>query len=119
MSLYYASKAYVLSFSEALAAELAHSGVTVTVLCPGPVPSEFQSRAGLRPESYPPILTRSAEQVATEGYRGLMRGQRLVVPGKINRLMTVLIQLGHRGLVLNAVNRVNSFRYRRRSAQIS
>src|SRR5207248_10507363 len=49
MAVYYASKAYVLSFSEALRAELAPHGVRVTVLCPGPVPSEFQARAGFAP----------------------------------------------------------------------
>src|SRR3979409_735658 len=57
MAVYYASKAYVLSFSEALHQELKPRGVRVTVLCPGPVPSEFQARAGFRKETYPPILT--------------------------------------------------------------
>ncbi len=49
MAVYYATKAYVLSFTEAMRAELAPHGVRVTVLCPGPVPSEFQARAGFRP----------------------------------------------------------------------
>ena len=49
MAMYYASKAFVLSFTEALRAELAPQGVRVTVLCPGPVQTEFQSRAGFRP----------------------------------------------------------------------
>lgn len=48
MAVYYATKAYVLSFSEALHHELSHRGITVTALCPGPVPTEFQARAGLR-----------------------------------------------------------------------
>src|SRR5260370_19779875 len=57
MAVYYASKAYVLSFSEALRRELAPRGVRVTALCPGPVPSEFQARAGYEPGFYFQILT--------------------------------------------------------------
>jgi short-subunit dehydrogenase len=64
MAVYYASKAYVLSFSEALHRELKPKGVRVTVLCPGPVPTEFQARAGLAADAFPRILKRSAEQVA-------------------------------------------------------
>ena len=69
MAVYYASKAYVLSFSEALHHELAPRGVRVTALCPGPVPTEFQARAGI--ELRAPLLTCSPEQVARAGYRGL------------------------------------------------
>ena len=85
MAVYYATKAYVLSFSEALHRELAPQGVRVTVLCPGPVRSEFQRRAGIRRERYPSFLTQSAERVAQDGYRGLAAGRRLVVPGIGNR----------------------------------
>ncbi len=71
MAVYYATKAYVLSFSEALHRELKPRGVRVTALCPGPVPTEFQARAGSRRnERYPSLLTQSAEQVAAAGYRG-------------------------------------------------
>src|SRR5499433_3449326 len=75
MAIYYASKAYVLSFSEALHHELKPRGVRVTALCPGPVPSEFQARAGVRGEHYPRFFTQSAEQVAEDGYRGLAAGR--------------------------------------------
>src|SRR5882757_984157 len=71
MAVYYASKAYVVSFSEALHAELAPRGVRVTALCPGPTPSEFQMRAGARTENYPPLVTLPAERVAEDGYRAL------------------------------------------------
>ena len=86
MTVYYASKAFVLSFSEALHAEFAPRGIRVTTLCPGPVPTEFQARAGGVPHSEENRwLTRSAEQVALAGYRGLMGGKALVVPGWANQ----------------------------------
>jgi short-subunit dehydrogenase len=107
MAVYYASKAYVLSFSEALYAELAPRGVRVCVLCPGPVPTEFQARAGVRSDRASALLARSAERVAEEGYRGLMAGRRRVVPGFANKLVTVLAPLGPRALVLWATTRHN------------
>src|SRR5918999_5570829 len=88
MAVYYATKAYVLSFSEALYHELAPKGVRVSVLCPGPVPTEFQARAGDTSETLPPLLTRSAERVARDGYCGLKHGRRVVVPGIANKLVT-------------------------------
>lgn len=110
MAAYYASKAYVISFSEALHRELKPCGVRVTALCPGPVPTEFQARAGVRTERYPPVVTQSAERVAQEGYRGLAAGRRLVVPGFGNKLVTVLLRLMPRRMVLAAVDA----RHRRR-----
>jgi len=112
MAVYYASKAYVLSFSEALHQELAPRGVRVTVLCPGPVPSEFQERAGIRKEHYPPVITQSAEYVAAAAYRGLKQGRRLVVPGLGNKLVTVLLRFIPRRLVLAAAGARNLRRTR-------
>src|SRR6266568_6336154 len=103
MAVYYASKAYVLSFSEALHRELKPRGVRVTVLCPGPVPTEFQARVGVRNERYQPLLTQTAEQVAQAGYRGLMAGRRLVVPGIGNKLITFLLRAAPRGLAAAGV----------------
>ena len=114
MAVYYASKAYVLSFSEALHSELKHRGVRVTVLCPGPVPTEFAARAGVSGGLAPGFLTQSAERVAEAGYRGLMRGQRTVVPGLANKLITILIRVFPRRLLLRIVDSRQS---RRRSAQ--
>ena len=92
MAVYYATKAYVLSFSEALHHELAPRGVRVTVLCPGPVATEFQARAGMPGDALPPLLIRSAEQVAKDGYRGLKEGRRVVVPGSANKVVTWLVR---------------------------
>lgn len=94
MAVYYAGKAFVLSFSAALRAELAASGIRVTTLCPGPVPTEFQARAGGVPnQERAGVLTRSAQQVALEGYRGLMAGKAMVTPGWANKIVTFLPRL--------------------------
>jgi short-subunit dehydrogenase len=104
MTVYYATKAFVLSFSEALHSELKSRGVRVTVLCPGPVPTEFAARAGLSKGMAPAILTQSAERVAEAGYRGLMQGRRTVVPGLINKLVVLVIRSAPRRLVLALVH---------------
>jgi len=114
MAVYYATKAYVLSFSEALHSEFKRRGLRVTVLCPGPVPTEFAERAGVSGGLAPGLLTQTAQQVAAAGYRGLMRGQRTVVPGLANKLITVLIRVLPRRLLLRLVDSRQS---RRRSAQ--
>ena len=81
MAVYYATKAYVLSLSEALHSEFKRRGVRVAVLCPGPVPTEFAEVAGLTQSLAPGFLSQSAEAVAEAGYRGLMDGHRTIVPG--------------------------------------
>src|SRR5690606_2268621 len=103
-AVYYASKAYVLSFTEALHRELKRKGVRVTALCPGPVPTEFQARAGLTDDERNGLLTVTADKVAEEGYRGLMAGRRLVVPGLFNKVVTFLPRLVPRSWVLQAVH---------------
>jgi uncharacterized protein len=123
MAVYYASKAYVLSFSEALHHELARRGVRVTVLCPGPVPTEFQARAGIPRIPFPRTgmprvvgsnaLTCTAEEVAEAGYEGLMRGRRVVVPGLANKAVTSIARLLPRRLVLEAVAHSQLVRRRR------
>src|SRR5262249_1108553 len=89
----YASKAYVVSFSEALHRELKPRGVRVTVLCPGPVPTEFQGRAGVRGESFPRLITQTAEQVPQEGYRALLTGRPLLIPAFPHNLVPFLVRL--------------------------
>jgi uncharacterized protein len=106
MAVYYASKAYVLSFSEGLHAELAPRGVRVTVLCPGPVPSEFQERAGLVPGLDSRILSVSAADVAKQGYRGLMANERAVLPGLGVKMVPLLLRLFPRAFILAAVARI-------------
>jgi short-subunit dehydrogenase len=103
MAVYYASKAYVLSFSEALRRELAPFGVRVTVLCPGPVPSEFQERAGFEPGFDSSVLNVSASDVAQAGYRGLMANKRAVLPGLGIKFVPLLLRLFPRGFILGAV----------------
>jgi short-subunit dehydrogenase len=114
MAVYYATKAYVLSFSEALHSELKSRGVRVTVLCPGPVPTEFAARAGISEGLAPGLLTQSAEAVAEAGYRGLMRGTRTVVPGLANKVVTILIRIVPRRFLLK---QVDSRQSRRRASQ--
>jgi short-subunit dehydrogenase len=105
MAVYYASKAYVLSFSEALRRELGPRGVRVTTLCPGPVPSEFQARAGFLPGFDSEILNVSASDVAKAGYRGLMANKRAVLPGLGIKMVPILLRLFPRGFILAAVGR--------------
>jgi uncharacterized protein len=114
MAVYYATKAYVLSFSEALHSEFKARGVRVTVLCPGPVPTEFAARAGVSGELAPGILTQTVDRVAELGYRGLMAGRRTVIPGLANKLVTILVRIIPRRFLLAAVDSRQS---RRRSAQ--
>ena len=111
MAVYYASKAYVLSFSEALRGELAPRSVRVTALCPGPVPSEFQARAGFEPGYDSAILNVSASDVASAGYRGLMANKRVVLPGLGIKIVPFMLRLFPRGFILAAVGR---FQLRRR-----
>jgi short-subunit dehydrogenase len=106
MAVYYASKAYVLSFTEALHQELGHRGVRVTALCPGPVSSEFQQRAGFEPGLDSATLNVPASAVALAGYRGLMAGKRAVLPGLGIKLVPFLLRFFPRGFVLATVGRL-------------
>ena len=85
MAVYYATKAYVLSFSEAIANELRGTGVTLTTLCPGPTESEFQKRAGIEETALVKSGLMSSAEVARIGYRALMKGKTVVIPGLRNR----------------------------------
>jgi uncharacterized protein len=105
MAVYYASKAYVLSFTEALRGEFAGRGVRVTALCPGPVPSEFQERAGFQPGFDSAILNVEAAEVAKAGYRGLMADKRVVLPGLGIKILPFVLRLFPRGFILAAVGR--------------
>ena len=110
MAVYYATKAYVLSFSEALFCELAPRGVRVTALCPGPVPTEFQERAGIVPGFDSKVLNISAANVALAGYRGLMAGKRLVLPGLGMKVIPFMLRFVPRAWVVALVGRVQSGR---------
>jgi uncharacterized protein len=103
MAVYYASKAYVLSFTEALRGELGPKGVRVTALCPGPVPTEFQDRAGFEPGFDSAVLNVSAAKVADAAYRGLMANKRAVLPGFGIKIVPLMLRLFPRGFILAAV----------------
>ena len=105
MAVYYASKAYVISFTEALRGELASRGVRVTVLCPGPVLTEFQGRAGFAPGFDSAVLNVSAADVALAGYRGLMANKRAVLPGIGIKIVPFLLRFFPRSFILAAVGR--------------
>lgn len=100
MAVYHSTKAFVLSFTEALHEELKADGVRVCALCPGPVETEFFAIAGLPEDYIPAMFVRTPERVAIEGYDGLMGGHRVVVPGGLNRLLSLLPRLTPRGLML-------------------
>lgn len=107
MAVYYATKAYVLSFTEALAEEVRGSGVTVTALCPGPTASGFQSAAALEESRLVAGRTLpSAESVARKGYTGWMRGRAVVVTGLGNKVMAAAPRVTPRPVVRRLVARV-------------
>jgi len=100
MAVYYATKAYVISFSEALANELDGKGVTVTCLCPGATETGFAGRAG-NDESrlFKKLRPMDAKTVARAGYRGLLKGKTLVIPGFRNWLVAESIRVSPRKMV--------------------
>jgi short-subunit dehydrogenase len=105
MAVYYATKAYVISFSEALANELAGKGVTVTCLCPGPTATGFADRAGNdKSRLFKQARPMDAKTVALKGYHGLVAGKTLVIPGLRNWLLSESLRVSPRKVV-TAVSR--------------
>lgn len=102
-AVYYATKAFVRSFSEAISYELKPAGIKVSCLCPGPVITGFQARSGMSFEglmgSMKPALV-PADEVARQGYDGLMAGKRVVVPGNVNKIMVWSARLSPRAILL-------------------
>lgn len=108
MTVYYATKAYVLAFSEGLAEELADTGVTVTALCPGPTRTNFAQAANFRGAR---LLTKGAmsvEPVARHGHRAFRRGRIVTISGWRNRLMAFSVRLSPRTLVRKIVRSLNA-----------
>lgn len=94
MSVYYASKAFVRSFSEALAVEVRGTGVTVTALCPGPVSTDFWNRAEAGSSSlFKHLVFADAKSVARCGYRAMQRGRVLAIPGAATKFFVLLSKL--------------------------
>ena len=107
MAGYFASKSYVLHFSEAIANELEGTGVTVTALCPGPVPTGFSAASGMvdvNLQELPGAL--DAATVASIGYRSMRRGKRVVVPGIAMKLLIFGIRVGPRWLITRITRRL-------------
>ena len=108
MAVYYATKAYLLSFSEALAEELAGTGVTVTTLCPGPTETGFAKRAGiLTTRLFRSAALMSAAAVARAGHAGVLRGDRLVVPGLANKAVSQAGRVVPRRLLARVAAKLN------------
>ncbi len=108
MATYAATKAFVQSFSEALHAELAGSGVSCTVLCPGPVPTEFGAVAGVEGGAdrlMPPFAVGEPDEVAAAGVRGMLRGRRSVVPGTATKALATGGRYVPRSILLAAARR--------------
>lgn len=103
MAVYYATKAYVLSFSEAIAREVEGTGVTVTALCPGPTESGFQKRADMGESKLVQSGLMSVSTVVEQGYQGLMQGKTVVIPGLTNRLGILIPRFLPRSMVTNII----------------
>jgi uncharacterized protein len=104
MAVYFATKAYILSFSQALASELEGTGVTVTALCPGPTQSAFHEKtgvAGARQAENNNMM--DAQTVAKIGYRALMEGKTVAIPGLKNRFLAEIVRFTPRNLVTKIV----------------
>jgi short-subunit dehydrogenase len=109
MAVYYASKAFVLSFSEALWREAQGIGVKVSCLCPGPTASKFRERAGTGKTRLTQLGTpMTSRSVAEEGYRGFQENQRVVITGARNRLLARAIPFVPRRRVLDLAYRLMS-----------
>lgn len=105
---YAATKAFVLSFSEALHTEQSPNGVTVTAVCPGPVKTEFTDVAGMTgvQSDTPEIIWMTAEEIARHSVEGAEQGKRVIIPGAINRAQSLIGQHTPRALALPLIDRI-------------
>ena len=110
MATYYASKAFVLSFTEALAVELKGSGVTATASCPGPIATEFGVVAGSERTNLFRRRAAEAADVARHAYRAMLTGRVVAVPGLANKLIPLSLRIGPRAAVRQIVAWLNSKR---------
>ncbi|HEY1342635.1 MAG TPA: SDR family oxidoreductase [Bryobacteraceae bacterium] len=108
MAVYYATKAFLLSFSEAVAKEVQGSGVTVTALCPGPTRTEFAGAAGITGSNLFRGAVMDANEVARAGYRAMMAGRMETIAGARNRVMILGSRLAPRAMLAEITRRLNS-----------
>ena len=111
MSIYYASKAFVLSFSQAIAEELRNTGVTVTAFCPGPTRTEFAEVAGIgKSRLFNAARVATAEEVAVFAYKATMKGKRVAIPGVQNVILAQGNRLAPRRLATALVRKIQENR---------
>jgi hypothetical protein len=110
MAVYYASKAYVLHFSEALSNETRGTNVVVSALCPGPTETGFVAAAGMEQSKLFERGAMTARAVAEAGYRGLLAGKPVVIPGLRNRLTARAVGFAPRNLVTKVVRGIQERR---------
>ena len=111
MAVYYATKAFVLSFSEAVSEELSGTNVTVSCLCPGPTETEFQYRAGIKETKMmnrKSFTVMTAEEVALIGYKNMMKGKRIIIPGFTNKAGAFFVKLFPRKIISKITRSLNS-----------
>jgi short-subunit dehydrogenase len=108
MAVYYASKAFVLSFTEALAEELAGTGLTVTALCPGPTRTNFGAAAGGRFKPVAGKVSMSAASVARLGHRAFRTGRVVAITGLRNQLPALAVRFVPRSIVRKITKRLNA-----------
>ena len=107
MALYYASKAYILSFSEAIANELKGTGVSITVLCPGQTKTAFQNGVSrTSSEAASGFYSACPKKVAKAGYEALLKGKTVVIPGKFNKFLSFLPRVVSRSFATNMVRKI-------------
>ncbi|MBD2293992.1 SDR family oxidoreductase [Anabaena sphaerica FACHB-251] len=111
MAVYFATKAYVLSFSEAIANELEGTGVTVTTLCPGPTASEFQKAAAMEEAKIAHVnRMMKTETVAKIGYDSLMANKTIAIPGLRNKILAKSVRFAPRNIVTKVVRNMHELR---------
>lgn len=126
MSIYYASKAYILSFSQAIANELKGTGITVTALCPGQTKTSFQEVvSGSHSINKIKFSTASAIDVAKYGYEAMLKGKAVAIPGAFNRFLAIISRLVPRNIAtsivrkMQEINREKQFSYNNSLNQLS
>lgn len=108
MSVYYATKAYVLSLTEALGEELKGTNIKITALCPGPVKTNFQSRAEVLKSEKAKKYMMDAKTVAYIGYKDYFKGKLIVIPGLKNKFMIQALRIAPRSVIRKIIRSVNT-----------